>query len=96
MNPLRNGDLIPVDDAAELIDSAQAAATTLAKCCAERDAEIARLREQLVMAGSSETYLNGEIKRLREAIVEDCLGHEAIDPRLECECALCQIAREGR
>ena len=47
MRPLRNGDLIPVDDAAELIDSAQDAAKKLARCCAAKEAESARLREAM-------------------------------------------------
>jgi hypothetical protein len=40
------GDLTPISpDAAELIDSAQDCAKKLAECCAEKDAEIERLRE---------------------------------------------------
>jgi chromosome segregation ATPase len=84
VKPLRNGDLIPADDASELIDSAQAAATELAHSVAyyrERATEAEREARECRLALCTmddhnaqlvETIcgLRAEIERLRAAIRE--------------------------
>ena len=82
MKPLRNGDLIPADDASELIDSAQAAATELAHSVAyyrERATEAEREARECRLALCTmddhnaqlvETIcgLRAEIERLEEIV----------------------------
>jgi hypothetical protein len=72
MRPLRNGDLT---DAAELIDSAQGCAKLMAECCAAKDAEIARLQEQVryeQQRNEENVALNDyEMKRLREDLAHE-------------------------
>ena len=83
MSRFRVSDLEPISpDAAELIDSAQDAAKKLARCCAEKDAEIARLR--------------GAISEFVEAFDRDPIKYaDLMDRTREAVAALCLIAREG-
>ena len=100
MKPLRNGDLTDIPGAAELIDAAQEAAKKLAQCCAERDAEIERLRERVKLDDELNARLSRDNARMLAAIIEldECIdeaggrlcGFERAMFRVR------EIAREGR
>lgn len=91
MSRFRVSDLEPISpDAAELIDSAQDAAKKLARCCAAKDAEIARLREAICEFAAWENALSSDAESRQLSHEDEWKAYYNVKERL------LEIAREGR